>query len=580
MTSLIAQPQLMGAAATDLAQINSAIDAAKAAAAGPTTGVLAAAQDEVSAAAAKLFGGFGQEYQAILKQAAAFHEEFVAALSGAGSAYTQAEAANAGAIASGAATTPLLKALASPAQTINLIMGASGYPIPSQEYIDGIPMLFGFPTGTNVGINTPEGLYPLTGIKDLTFDVSAARGLTILDNAIRSAATGNTSINVFGYSQSAAIASMEMHALNPTNTPGAVPAWLAGKDLTFTLVGDVSNPNGGVLPRFPGLSLSALGFTFGTATPDNSFPTRIYTIEYDGFADFPQYPINVVSDLNAFLGIIELHGGYPFLTPAQLAGAIPLTTTGPVLTQYYMVDTGKFPLTDFIRDIPVVGNPVADLLEPDLKVIVNLGYGSTDVGYSQSPANVPTPFGLFPHVPIPDIISALNTGTHQGVSAFTADVNSMLTSPPSTTLAPLTAIANNAGSHLSAGLTTVSSALSSPDSFLTAVQAVNTRITDAISTSASAAYATLLPTADVASGLLLSVPAYNLNLRLDGLEQILGGDVLGGLQYALVAPMAVNGAMYTLSAGFEFRVIEHAASTIISAWTGTTPAPPGDTVSL
>src|ERR1700761_8969587 len=112
MTSLLAQPQLLATAATDLAKINSAIDAAKAVAAGPTTGLVAAAQDEVSAAAAKMFGGFRPEEQAILKQAAAFHEEFVAALAGAGSAYTQAEVANAGAMAGGGAAAPLLKALA------------------------------------------------------------------------------------------------------------------------------------------------------------------------------------------------------------------------------------------------------------------------------------------------------------------------------------------------------------------------------------------------------------------------------------------------------------------------------------
>src|SRR5271156_7021150 len=93
MTSLVTQPQLMATAAADAAQINSAISAAKAAAAGPTTGLVAAAQDEVSAMTATLFGAYGQEYQAILQQASAFHEQFVAALAAAGNAYAGAEAA-------------------------------------------------------------------------------------------------------------------------------------------------------------------------------------------------------------------------------------------------------------------------------------------------------------------------------------------------------------------------------------------------------------------------------------------------------------------------------------------------------
>jgi PE family len=104
MTGLLTEPQLINTAAGSVAEIRSAIGTAKAAAAGPTTGVAAAAADEVSAAAAKLFGSYAQEYQA-----AAFHEEFAAALASAGSTYAAAEAANASAIsgALGALTAPV-----------------------------------------------------------------------------------------------------------------------------------------------------------------------------------------------------------------------------------------------------------------------------------------------------------------------------------------------------------------------------------------------------------------------------------------------------------------------------------------
>ncbi|ORB59556.1 PE family protein, partial [Mycobacterium shinjukuense] len=49
-------PELVVATAADLASIGSALDAANAAAAAETTGVLAAGADEVSAAIAALFG--------------------------------------------------------------------------------------------------------------------------------------------------------------------------------------------------------------------------------------------------------------------------------------------------------------------------------------------------------------------------------------------------------------------------------------------------------------------------------------------------------------------------------------------
>jgi PE family len=58
-TYVFTQPQAMATAATDVAGIGSTIREANAAAAGPTTSVVAAAQDEVSAISA-LFGAHGQ----------------------------------------------------------------------------------------------------------------------------------------------------------------------------------------------------------------------------------------------------------------------------------------------------------------------------------------------------------------------------------------------------------------------------------------------------------------------------------------------------------------------------------------
>ena len=93
MSFVIAAPEFVTAAASDLANIGSTISAANAAAA-PTTAVLAAAKDEVSAAIAALFSSHGQQFQALSAQAAAFHAQFVHGLSAAGAVYTAAEAGN------------------------------------------------------------------------------------------------------------------------------------------------------------------------------------------------------------------------------------------------------------------------------------------------------------------------------------------------------------------------------------------------------------------------------------------------------------------------------------------------------
>ena len=63
MSLLVAAPEVLASAATDLEGIRSALSAAEVAAATPTSGVVAAGADEVSTAVASLFSGHGQAYQ-------------------------------------------------------------------------------------------------------------------------------------------------------------------------------------------------------------------------------------------------------------------------------------------------------------------------------------------------------------------------------------------------------------------------------------------------------------------------------------------------------------------------------------
>jgi PE family len=95
MSYVVAAPHAVAAAATDLANVGSTIDAANAVASVPTTGELAAAADQVSAAVAALFCGHAEAYQVLRAQMTDFHAQFVQAVNSAGSAYANTEAANA-----------------------------------------------------------------------------------------------------------------------------------------------------------------------------------------------------------------------------------------------------------------------------------------------------------------------------------------------------------------------------------------------------------------------------------------------------------------------------------------------------
>jgi hypothetical protein len=93
MSYVVADPEMMTSAATNLATIGSTLDAAHAAAAARTVAVTPAAADEVSASIAHLFSGYAQDYQAVADQASAFHEEFAQHLTGSSASYASAEAA-------------------------------------------------------------------------------------------------------------------------------------------------------------------------------------------------------------------------------------------------------------------------------------------------------------------------------------------------------------------------------------------------------------------------------------------------------------------------------------------------------
>jgi len=94
MSFVIAAPEVVQSAAQDLAGIGSSLAEASATVSGPTTGILAAAQDEVSAAIASMFGNFGQQFQTVSSQAQAFHGQFVNLVNASAGAYVSAEVAN------------------------------------------------------------------------------------------------------------------------------------------------------------------------------------------------------------------------------------------------------------------------------------------------------------------------------------------------------------------------------------------------------------------------------------------------------------------------------------------------------
>ena len=105
MSLVMVAPEMIAAAATDVAAVGSSLNAAHLAATAPTVAVIPAAADEISAGIATLFSQHAQTYQTLAGQAATFNSQFVQHLNASMHAYATAEAANAASLAAPAAST-------------------------------------------------------------------------------------------------------------------------------------------------------------------------------------------------------------------------------------------------------------------------------------------------------------------------------------------------------------------------------------------------------------------------------------------------------------------------------------------
>src|SRR6202012_1411801 len=114
---------------------------------------------------------------------------------------------------------------------------------------------------------------------------------------------------------------------------------------------------------------------------------------YDVFADFPQFPINPVADLNAALGVVYAHAAYgdgplPEEIPAIWPPSEPLS--GPFASEYvlgsteivkqvdgdttfYFIPTTELPLLDPLRSLGVPASG-PNISQPALKVIIEAAY--------------------------------------------------------------------------------------------------------------------------------------------------------------------------------------------------------------
>ncbi|MGO9511979.1 MAG: PE family protein [Mycobacterium sp.] len=188
-------PDIVSAAAGNLADIGSAMTAANAAAATPTTGLVAMASDEVSAAITAVFSSHAQAYQNLGAQAAAFHDQFVRTLSGGAGAYVATEIAN--------AQQSLLNAVNAPAAALlgQPLLGAVANAAESQTQSYNFPLGPLQLSATFTGTNLPDGSVFASGYASATLTtpvgpyalLAASGSATAIQNGPVSLAVNGTS---------------------------------------------------------------------------------------------------------------------------------------------------------------------------------------------------------------------------------------------------------------------------------------------------------------------------------------------------------------------------------------------------
>jgi hypothetical protein len=257
-----------------------------------------------------------------------------------------------------------------------------------------------------VEIEYNAGFWPVShgGLDDLTYDASVEQGVDHL--ALKNPQNGDV---VFAFSQGAVAASKYKAANENTGA-------------TYILVENPSRPNGGVMTRFEGLTIPILDITFSGPTPENGDKTIDIARQYDGWADFPVYPLNFLATANALLGIVYVHGRTQRVE--DLTTQIENIETGPgadpmyyqpakpgANTEYYLIPTERLPLLMPFESIGVP-DQILDAVDPPLRYLVELGYDRTD--YSK-----PTGVGLFPALNPVEVATGFADAVSEGVAIGT-----------------------------------------------------------------------------------------------------------------------------------------------------------------
>lgn len=229
-----------------------------------------------------------------------------------------------------------------------------------------------------LNVHWSQQVRPLTGLNSLPLGQSVAQGAGNLDAALTTALAQlkpGEHVTIVGLSAGSLVVDEEMRLL------AADPNAPDKSRLNFVVAADSSrmlfNKN-----RFDGI----IGYQYRPPA-DTKYDTTVVTAEYDGFADFPDRPSNLIAVANALAGEVVQHVPHMFTALSTVPVANVQTTTNSLggVTTRYLIPAAHLPLVQLV--------PILAPQEARLKKIVDSAYQRNDtksaaaVGRAAKPAN-------------------------------------------------------------------------------------------------------------------------------------------------------------------------------------------------
>jgi hypothetical protein len=231
------------------------------------------------------------------------------------------------------------------------------------------------PNSDPVALDYPGQLGIVSGPNALTADQSTAAGQKLLHALIlNELQNGQTEpIAVAGLSEGTLVIDAELAylATNPADAPNR-------DALTFYVFGDMLRGLGQMYLR--GITVPFIGQTFGPV-PETKYDTVVVNEQWDGWANPPDRPWNLLADLNAVMGAVYTVNGsndHSQTSLDSLADAIEVSETVNSLggkTTTYLVPRQQLPLTRPLRQLGIPDWAV-DELDKLLMPLINYGYSN------------------------------------------------------------------------------------------------------------------------------------------------------------------------------------------------------------